>query len=97
MHAIEIQTTSLQTIPAFDLTTVTGGYDLSAAIAAGNNAAPAGREAGQTLGTGFDAAYKVVTGKDSSVGGAVGGPLGGAAGWAGGFASNSYQQLAGKK
>jgi hypothetical protein len=98
MQTIEtFATTSLQTIAYVDLTTVTGGYDLGQAVQAGNAAVAPGREAGQTLGNGFDAAYKVVRGQDSTIGSTVGGPLGAAVGWAGGFAGNSYQQLAGKK
>jgi hypothetical protein len=93
-----IETTSLQTIESFDLIAVTGGYDWSHALQAGNAAAAPGREAGQTLGAGFDAAYKVVRGQDSTIGGTVGGPVGAAVGWAGGFAADSYQQLVhGKK
>jgi len=86
--------TSLQTIDCLDLITVTGGYDWSQALQAGNAAAGPGRQAGETLGSGFDAAYKVVRGQDSKIGSTVGGPLGAAVGWAGGFAANSYQQLA---
>jgi hypothetical protein len=98
MQTIEIfATPSLPTLATLDLTTVTGGFSTAEAVAAGNAAAGPWREAGQTLGSGYDAAYKVVTGQDSTVGSAVGGPLAGAVGWAGGFASNSYQQLTGKK
>ena len=60
---------------------------------AGNAAAGPGREAGQYLGSGFDAAVKVFRGQDSTVGSQVGGPIGAAVGWTGGFASNSYQQM----
>jgi hypothetical protein len=84
---------TLAILSTADLTTVTGGYDLGHAVAAGNAAAGPGREAGQTLGAGFDAGYKVVTGKDSTVGSTVGGPIGAAAGWAGGFATDSWRQL----
>jgi hypothetical protein len=84
---------SLQAIDSVELSTVTGGYDFSKAVEAGNAAAGPGRQAGQTLGAGFDAGYKVATGKDSTIGSTVGGPLGAAAGWAGGFATNTYDQL----
>ena len=98
MHTIEtFATTSLQTIEHTDLTTVTGGFDFGQAVQAGNAATGPGREAGQTLGAGFDAAYKVVRGQDSTIGSTVGGPIGAAVGFAGGFAGNSYQQLTGKK
>ncbi|HEX4418158.1 MAG TPA: hypothetical protein VH165_09690 [Kofleriaceae bacterium] len=92
-----VSTDSLQTIDTVALTTITGGFDFGQAMQAGNTAAGPGREAGQTLGAGFDAGYKVVTGKDSTIGSTAGGPLGAAAGWAGGFATNSYQQLTGKR
>ena len=89
-------TTETQAIQIIDLTalsTVTGGFDFTQAVQAGNAAAAPGREAGQTLGTGFDAAYQAISGKPSSVGGQVGGPIGAAVGWTGGFASNAVQQL----
>lgn len=79
-------------IPA-DLALVTGGFDFGHAVQAGNAAVAPGRDAGQTLGAGFDAGYKVVTGRDSTVGATVGGPLGAAVGWAGGFATDAWQQL----
>ena len=88
---------NFQAIEVVDLATVNGGYDFTQAVQAGNAAAGPGREAGQTLGTGFDAAYKVFSGKESTVGSTVGGPLGAAAGWTGGFAANTYQQLTGGK
>lgn len=84
---------SIQAIDSVELSTVTGGYDFSKAVEAGNAAAGPGRQAGQTLGAGFDAGYKVATGKDSTIGSTVGGPIGAAVGWAGGFATNSYDQL----
>lgn len=87
--------TFLVLVPS-DLVAVTGGYDLGHAIQAGNTASAAGREAGQTLGTGFDAGYKVVTGKDSTIGTTIGGPLGAAVGWTGGFATDTWQQLRGQ-
>src|SRR5262245_18901269 len=77
-------------ILATDLATVTGGYDLGHAVQAGNAAAGPGREAGQTLGAGFDAGYKVVTGRDSTIGSTVGGPIGAAVGWTGGFAADTW-------
>lgn len=80
-------------ILATDLATVTGGYDLGHAVQAGNAAAGPGREAGQTLGAGFDAGYKVVTGRDSTIGSTVGGPIGAAVGWTGGFAADTWRQL----
>ena len=84
---------NFQALELIDLSTVTGGYDFTQAVQAGNAAAGPGREAGQTLGTGFDAAYKVVSGKDSTIGSQVGGPVGAAVGWTGGFAANTAQQL----
>jgi hypothetical protein len=93
---VSTESLSLQTIDHLELDVVNGGYDFSAAMQAGNAAAGPGREAGQTLGAGFDAAKQAVTGKPSTIGGTVGGPLGAAAGFAGGFASNSYSQLRGK-
>jgi len=86
---------NFQTIESVALSTVNGGYDFGQAMQAGNAAAGPGREAGQHLGGGFDAAYKVFSGKDSTVGGQVGGPIGAAVGWTGGFAANTYQQLRG--
>jgi hypothetical protein len=86
-------TNALQTIEVVDLSTVTGGYDFAQAVQAGNAAAGPGREAGQTLGSGFDAAMKLFRGRDSTVGSQVGGPIGAAVGWTGGFASNTVQQL----
>jgi len=91
-----MNTLDLVTLPAIesaDLATVTGGYDFTHAVQAGNAAAGPGREAGQTLGAGFDAGYKIATGRDSTIGSTVGGPLGAAAGWAGGFATDTYNQL----
>ena len=89
---------SLQTLDSVDLATVTGGYDFTQAVQAGNAAAGPGREAGQYLGSGFDAASKVIRGKDSTIGSQVGGPIGAAVGWTGGFAANTAQQLwSGKK
>jgi hypothetical protein len=91
-----ITTTEIASIPAIDsveLSTVTGGYDFGKAVEAGNAAAAPGRQAGQTLGAGFDAGYKIATGKDSTIGSTAGGPIGAAVGFAGGFASNSFQQL----
>lgn len=85
-----------QAIEILDLSTletVNGGFDFNQAVQAGNSAAGPGREAGQYLGAGFDAGYKVFTGKDTNVGSQAGGPIGAAVGWAGGFASNSAQQL----
>jgi hypothetical protein len=76
-----------------DLATVTGGYDLGHAIQAGNAAAGPSREAGQTLGAGFDAGYKIATGRNSTIGSTVGGPLGAAVGWTGGFATDTWRQL----
>jgi hypothetical protein len=84
---------SLAILSPADLTTVSGGFDFQHAISAGNAAAGPGREAGQTLGAGFDAGYKVVTGKDSTIGTTVGGPLGAAVGWTGGFATDAWHQL----
>jgi hypothetical protein len=86
-------TDTLQTLALVDLSTVIGGYDFTQAVQAGNAAAGPGREAGQYLGSGFDAAYKLVRGKDSTLGSQVGGPIGAAVGWTGGFASNTAQQL----
>jgi len=86
-----------QAIELVDLSTVNGGYDFTQAVQAGNAGVAPGREAGQALGSAFDAGYKVATGRDSTIGSQVGGPLGGAVGWAGGFATNSYQQLTGRK
>lgn len=86
------------TIPALalaDLDTVTGGFDFGHAVQAGNAAAGPGREAGQTLGTGFDAGFKAVTGRDSAIGSTVGGPIGAAVGWTGGFATDAWSQLHG--
>ena len=89
---------NLQAIELVDLSAVTGGYDFNQALQAGNAAAGPGREAGQTLGSGFDAAYKVLRGQDSTIGSQVGGPIGAAVGWTGGFAANTAQQLwSGKK
>lgn len=94
MHSIAtIDTPTLQTVDLVDLSTVTGGYDFTQAVQAGNAAAGPGREAGQYLGAGFDAAYKVVRGQDSTIGSQVGGPIGAAVGWGGGFAANTAQQL----
>jgi hypothetical protein len=87
---------ALELIELADLSTVTGGYDFRQAIQAGNDAAGPGREAGQYLGSGFDAAAKVFRGKDSTIGSQVGGPIGAAVGWTGGFAANTYQQLRGR-
>lgn len=86
---------NFQAIESLALSTVNGGYDFSQAMQAGNAAAGPGREAGQHLGSGFDAAYKVFSGKDSTIGGQVGGPIGAAVGWTGGFAANTVQQLRG--
>jgi len=98
MTTIAIVDTTLPTVALVDLSTVTGGYDFSQAVQAGNAAAGPGREAGQTLGSGFDAAYKAIRGTDSTVGSQVGGPIGAAVGWGGGFAANTAQQLwSGKK
>lgn len=88
---------NFQSIALVDLDTVNGGYDFTQAVQAGNAAVGPGREAGQTLGAGFDAGYKVFTGKDTNIGSQVGGPLGAAVGFAGGFASNSIQQLSGSR
>lgn len=82
----------LAIVPA-DLALVTGGYDFRRAVQAGNAAAGPGREAGETLGAGFDAGYRVVTGRDTNVGRTVGGPTGAAVGWVGGFATDTWQQL----
>ena len=89
---------AIEVIDLSQLSTVVGGYDFTQAMQAGNAAAGPGREAGQYLGSGFDAAYKVLRGQDSTIGSQVGGPLGAAVGWTGGFAANTYQQLtSGKK
>jgi len=92
-----LDTTTVETVDLVDLSTVTGGYDFTQAVQAGNAAAGPGREAGQYLGSGFDAAYKVVRGQDSTIGSQAGGPIGAAVGWGGGFAANTAQQLWGKK
>jgi hypothetical protein len=92
-----LETTALSTLDLGTLEAVTGGYDFTQAVQAGNAAAGPGREAGQTLGSGFDAAYKAIRGTDSTIGSQVGGPIGAAVGWGGGFAANSAQQLLGKK
>jgi hypothetical protein len=84
---------NFQAIELVDLSLVTGGYDFAQAVQAGNAAAGPGREAGQTIGAGVDAAMKVFRGKDSTIGSQVGGPIGAAVGWTGGFASNTVQQL----
>ena len=88
---------NFQAIELVDLSNVTGGYDFTQAVQAGNAAAGPGREAGQHLGTGFDAAYKVFRGQESTLGSQVGGPIGAAVGWTGGFAANTVQQLRGGK
>ena len=88
-----VATDNFQAIELVDLSAVTGGYDFTQAVQAGNAAAGPGREAGQTLGNGFDAGYRVFTGTESTVGSRVGGPLGAAVGWTGGFVGNSVQQL----
>lgn len=90
-------TEALQTIDHLALSTISGGYDFTQAVQAGNTAAGPGREAGQTLGAGFDAGYKAIRGQDSTIGSQVGGPIGAAVGWTGGFAANTAQQLWGKK
>jgi hypothetical protein len=92
MNSFE-QTTALQTIEDVDLGLVTGGFDFGQAVQAGNAGAGPGREAGQTLGSGFDAAYRLVRGQDTKIGSTVGGPLGAAVGWGGGFAQNALHQL----
>jgi hypothetical protein len=98
MHTLAVlDTQTLQTVDLVDLSAVTGGYDFTQAVQAGNAAAGPGREAGQTIGTGFDAAYKMVRGQDSTIGSQVGGPIGAAVGWTGGFAANTAQQLWGQK
>ncbi len=98
MHALAlVETNTLSTVDLVDLSTVTGGYDFGQAVQAGNTAAGPGRQAGETLGAGFDAAYKAVRGQDSTIGSQVGGPIGAAVGWAGGFATNTAQQLSGRK
>ena len=84
---------NFQAIELVDLSNVTGGYDFTQAVQAGNAAAGPGREAGQHLGSGFDAAYKVFRGQESTLGSQVGGPIGAAVGWTGGFAANTAQQL----
>jgi hypothetical protein len=84
---------NFQAIELVDLSNVTGGYDFTQAVQAGNAAAGPGREAGQYLGSGFDAAAKVFRGQDSTIGSQVGGPIGAAVGWTGGFAANTAQQL----
>jgi hypothetical protein len=88
---------NFQAIELVDLSNVTGGYDFTQAVQAGNAAAGPGREAGQHLGSGFDAAYKVFRGQESTLGSQVGGPIGAAVGWTGGFAANTVQQLRGGK
>jgi hypothetical protein len=88
---------NFQAIELVDLSNVTGGYDFTQAVQAGNAAAGPGREAGQHLGSGFDAAYKVLRGQESTLGSQVGGPIGAAVGWTGGFAANTVQQLRGGK
>jgi hypothetical protein len=88
---------NFQAIALVDLSNVNGGFDFTQAVQAGNAGAGPGREAGQTLGTGFDAAYQVATGKPSTVGSTVGGPIGAAVGWTGGFASNAVSQLWNRK
>lgn len=88
---------SFEAIHPAALDAITGGFDFSQAVQAGNAAAGPGREAGQTLGAGFDAGYKAFTGKDSTIGATAGGPLGAAAGWVGGAATSTYQQLHGKR
>jgi len=90
------QIASFQAIESLDLSTVTGGYDFGRAVQAGNAAAGPGREAGQVLGSGFDAVKSAVTGKPSTLGSTIGAPVGAAVGWTGGFASDSMQQLRGK-
>jgi hypothetical protein len=98
MHNIEtLAPTTLPTIDFVELSTVTGGYDFNQAVQAGNAAAGPGREAGQVIGSGADAAYKLFTGKVTTAGSQFGGPIGAAVGWTGGFASNSAQQLWGNK
>lgn len=97
MNQALVSSQALETLPPTALAAITGGFDVSAAMSAGNAAAGPGREAGQTLGAGFDAGVKAFTGKDSSIGSTTGGPLGAAAGWVGGFATNTYQQLHGGK
>jgi hypothetical protein len=89
---------AIQIIDVTDLSTVTGGYDFTQAVQAGNAAAGPGREAGQTIGAGVDAGLKAFRGVDTNVGSQVGGPIGAAVGWTGGFAANTVQQLwSGKK
>jgi len=89
----ETQTQAIQIIDLSDLSTVTGGFDFTQAVQAGNAAAGPGREAGQTLGNGFDAAYQAIRGQETKIGSQVGGPIGAAVGWTGGFASNAAGQL----
>ncbi|HWO17897.1 MAG TPA: hypothetical protein VNO30_03950 [Kofleriaceae bacterium] len=84
---------NFQAIELVDLSNVNGGYDFKQAVQAGNDAAGPGREAGQVIGSGVDAAYKVFRGQDTNIGSQVGGPIGAAVGWTGGFAANSVQQL----
>lgn len=87
------ENTTLITLSSADLDTVIGGYDLRHAVQAGNAAAGPGREAGQTLGAGFDVGYRIFTGRNSTIGTTVGGPLGAAVGWTGGFAVDTWRQL----
>lgn len=91
-----IDSSSLLPIATTDLALVTGGFDFGHAVQAGNAAAGPGREAGQTLGAGFDAGYRIFTGRDSTIGSTIGGPVGAAVGWTGGFAQDTWQQLHGR-
>jgi hypothetical protein len=89
----ETQSQAVQIIDVTDLAAVNGGFDLNQAVQAGNAAAGPGRQAGETLGAGFDAAYQAVRGQETRIGSQVGGPIGAAVGWTGGFTADAAQQL----
>jgi len=83
---------AFDTIPSFDLDSVTGGFDWGRMVDNGNRYGTAGGLVGAGVGAGVGA---VAAGVGAVPGAGIGGAIGGAGGWIGGAGYDAYQQLRG--
>ena len=81
------------TIPSFDLDSVSGGFDWGRMVDNGNRYGTAGGLVGAGVGAGVGS---LAAGVGAVPGAGVGGAVGGVGGWVGGAAYDAYQQYKGR-
>jgi hypothetical protein len=84
---------AFDTIPSFDLDSVSGGFDWGRMVDNGNRYGTAAGVLGAGVGAGAGA---LAAGVGAVPGAALGGTVGGVGGWVGGAGYDAYQQLHGR-